>query len=380
MNLKSGEYINFIDMKRTQPSRGDGGRERDKTLLLLHGFGSGLGMFFANYDALIGEFDRVIAVDWLGMGGSSRPNCRYSPRMPLMGSWWPSEPMGPTRATDFFIDSLEEFRESIGVSDFVLAGHSLGGYLCARYAMKYPHTGVNSLVLVSPAGLADIPPAHTHVPSSELPSTIRLIDCLWSSNFTPQQIVRTLGPKGPATVLSAVRRRFGSDRWNAEDTTLISDYLYHISAAPASGEYAMNSLLKPIISQDEPLSADVATMDRVGSQVEARRRTGVYAREPITPHVLLSAFNHIPRSENSNSDHKTGSSSTKPIQGVPPILLIYGDHDWLRFPNVDRYVNDLKTAGVDITLTTVNSAGHHLYLDNAPEFHSKMFSWLRERL
>jgi pimeloyl-ACP methyl ester carboxylesterase len=38
--------------------------------------------------------------------------------------------------------SLQEARQGLGVeSDFVLAGHSLGGFLSARYAMKYPDSG-----------------------------------------------------------------------------------------------------------------------------------------------------------------------------------------------------------------------------------------------
>jgi pimeloyl-ACP methyl ester carboxylesterase len=66
-------------------------------------------MFFANYDALASKFDRVIAVDWLGMGGSSRPSCYNSPRMPIFGNWLGFQPMDPTKATNFFIDSLEVF-------------------------------------------------------------------------------------------------------------------------------------------------------------------------------------------------------------------------------------------------------------------------------
>src|SRR6056300_1687483 len=48
------------------------------TVVLLHGFGSGLGFFFRNIDPLLqsGTVGRVLLVDWLGMGGSDRPPCR----------------------------------------------------------------------------------------------------------------------------------------------------------------------------------------------------------------------------------------------------------------------------------------------------------------
>ena len=66
-------------------------------------------------------------------------------------------------------------------------------------------------------------------------------------NFTPQHFVRYLGPKGPEKVYNALLRRFGN-RWDEKTTGLIADYLYQITAAPASGDYAMNALMQPILS------------------------------------------------------------------------------------------------------------------------------------
>jgi pimeloyl-ACP methyl ester carboxylesterase len=206
--------------------------------------------------------------------------------------------------------------------------------------------GIQALVLISPAGLADIPPLDSHIPSSNLSAPIRLLDAMWSSNFTPQQIVRLLGPSGPGRVKEIVKRRFGAERWADADATLIADYLYHISAAPASGEYAMNSLLKPIVSK---AGGDITT-------------TAVYAREPVTPAVFVKAFS-LPASP---------ATRTK----IPPVLILYGDHDWLRFPGVSQYVSDLRAAGVDAEGKIVPSAGHHLYLDNTEAFHSTIQSWL----
>ncbi len=58
-------------------------------------------MNVANYDKFSTQFDKVIAVDWLGMGGSSRPSS--APRIPYFSEFNPSEPV------DFFIDSFEVF-------------------------------------------------------------------------------------------------------------------------------------------------------------------------------------------------------------------------------------------------------------------------------
>ena len=47
------------------------------------------------------------------------------------------------------MDSLEQWRESMGIDKMILLGHSLGGYLAAVYALKYPER-VQKLILVSP--------------------------------------------------------------------------------------------------------------------------------------------------------------------------------------------------------------------------------------
>lgn len=36
----------------------------------------------------------------------------------------------------WFIDSLEEWRKAKNLSDFILLGHSFGGYVAAKYALK----------------------------------------------------------------------------------------------------------------------------------------------------------------------------------------------------------------------------------------------------
>lgn len=73
--------------------------------------------YTANYDDLIRKYDRVYAVDWLGMGGSARP--AYPKRSFLAGlvSQLP-QPFQALlvrnivskedipQATDFFVDSL----------------------------------------------------------------------------------------------------------------------------------------------------------------------------------------------------------------------------------------------------------------------------------
>ena len=74
--IPNGFSINYVDItpKRSKNEAASSGSvdRSPNTLVLLHGYGSGLGFFYENYESLASRFDRVLAVDWPGMGGSSR--------------------------------------------------------------------------------------------------------------------------------------------------------------------------------------------------------------------------------------------------------------------------------------------------------------------
>jgi pimeloyl-ACP methyl ester carboxylesterase len=102
-------------------------------------------------------------------------------------------------ATDELVESLDELLEEESISSFVLAGHSLGGFLAAKYAIKHPEK-VEKLILISPVGLAHHPPLEIRADQSQLGWRIRTVDMFWKLNVTPQSFVRILGPKGPDAV------------------------------------------------------------------------------------------------------------------------------------------------------------------------------------
>ncbi|KNC86469.1 hypothetical protein SARC_01379 [Sphaeroforma arctica JP610] len=236
-----GDVINYVDSLYEDGSKSSDGRslantnrrttkhgidsvQSDIPLVMLHGYGSGLGFFFRNYDAMCARVPRVLGVDWLGMGGSSRPRrCSLPPRVPLLCRGSFSE----RQAIDFFTDALEKWRESVGLDRFHLLGHSLGGYLVAQYALKYPER-VESLTMASPAGIAH-PPAPRQILSDQgqsvsppaLPLSLRLIDAAWANNVTPQQLIRMFGRRGPGLTLSAVKRRFGAGRTIQTSSTVL---------------------------------------------------------------------------------------------------------------------------------------------------------------
>ncbi len=104
-------------------------------IVLLHGFGGGVALWSLNLDQLSAERP-VYAIDLPGFARSSRPI--FS--------------LDPIEAEKEFITMLEEWRIGIGLNkEFILLGHSFGGFLSTSYALSYPKY-VKQLVLIDPWG------------------------------------------------------------------------------------------------------------------------------------------------------------------------------------------------------------------------------------
>lgn len=90
-------------------------------LVLLHGFGGGVGLWALNFEDLC-ENRTIHAFDLLGFGRSSRPHFDTDAR----------------EAENQFVESIEEWRKEVGLERMILLGHNLGGFLAAAYSLKYP--------------------------------------------------------------------------------------------------------------------------------------------------------------------------------------------------------------------------------------------------
>lgn len=270
------------------------------TLVMVHGYGASQGFFFRNFDALASRF-RVIAIDQLGWGASSRPDftCKS------------------TEETEaWFIDSFEEWRKAKNLDQFILLGHSFGGYVAAKYALKYPEH-VRHLILVGSAGFSDESNKKAEwVTQFKATWKGAILNHLWESNFTPQKFVRSLGPWGPRIVKGYTSVRFVTrttgDTLNEVEAKLLSDYVYHTLAAKASGELCLKYIFA----------------------------FGAFARSPL----LRSA-----------SEWKV------------PTTFIYGYYDWMDYEGA---VEARKLMSVPAEIIRVPQAGHFAFLDNASAFHS----------
>ncbi|KAG7971760.1 hypothetical protein I3843_07G151300 [Carya illinoinensis] len=284
-------------------------KDDSPTLVMVHGYGASQGFFFRNFDALASHF-RVIAIDQLGWGGSSRPDftCKS------------------TEETEaWFIDSFEEWRKAKNLSNFILLGHSFGGYVAAKYALKHPDH-VQHLILVGPAGFSSESNASESLIRFRATWKGAILNHLWESNFTPQKIIRGIGPWGPNLVRKYTSARFGTyttgDTLTDEESKLLTDYAYHTLAAKASGELC----LKYIFS------------------------FGAFARMPL----LHSA-----------SEWKV------------PTTFVYGYQDWMNYEGAQEA---RKRMEVPCEIIRVPQAGHFVFIDNANGFHSAVLYACRKYL
>lgn len=106
-----------------------------RVAVLLHGKNFCGATWASTIDALTGAGFRVIAPDQIGFCASSKPRAYQFSFAQLAAN---------TRA----------LLQSLGISRATVIGHSMGGMLSLRYALQYPQS-VEQLVVVNPIGLED---------------------------------------------------------------------------------------------------------------------------------------------------------------------------------------------------------------------------------
>ncbi len=100
-------------------------------VIFLHGAWNDSSQWISVMELLWQDF-HCFAPDMFGFGESEYPDIHYS--------------------IDLQVESLAEFIHALKLEKIYLVGHSLGGWIAARYALKYPET-INGLVLLAPEGV-----------------------------------------------------------------------------------------------------------------------------------------------------------------------------------------------------------------------------------
>ncbi|XP_069777076.1 1-acylglycerol-3-phosphate O-acyltransferase ABHD5 isoform X1 [Narcine bancroftii] len=201
-------------------------------LVLIHGFGGGVGLWTLNFDAL--SLQRTVyAFDLVGFGQSSRPHFSSDSEL----------------AETQFVESIEEWREKVGMEKMILLGHNFGGYLAAAYTIKYPQR-VKHLILVEPWGF---PERLNHCEQERpMPMWIKALGAILSP-FNPLAGLRMAGPLGPFLVQRLrpdFKQKFSSI---CEDENTVTEYIYHCNAQTPSGETAFKNMTIPFGWAKQPM-------------------------------------------------------------------------------------------------------------------------------
>ncbi|KAI7251849.1 alpha/beta-hydrolase, partial [Hortaea werneckii] len=330
---------------------------------------------------------KLYALDLLGMGRSSRPPFKINAK----------DKEGKVReAESWFIDALEEWRIKKGIEKMTLLGHSLGGYMAVCYALKYPGH-LNKLILASPVGIPEDPYAvNDEMPESGDTSTAaefeqaelegggpagdnnnflnarkrqeeasrdgkpaprkplpKWLTTLWDANISPFSLVRLSGPLGPRLVSGWTSRRFS--HLPPDEAQALHDYSYSLFRQRGSGEYALAYILAP----------------------------GAFARSPLIRRIHGVGRQYLEDHKKPEPDAAASTPPTDSPQKVRetgvPIVLMYGDHDWMDvgggYASKERLEAEKQKALANATerekqmengsvkVSVVPKAGHHVYLD-----------------
>ncbi|KFA67661.1 hypothetical protein S40285_00904 [Stachybotrys chlorohalonatus IBT 40285] len=357
------------------------GEETEETLVMVHGYGAGLGFFYKNFEPITRIPGlKLYALDMLGMGNSSRPPFKIHAK---------KREDQVTEAENWFVDALEEWRKARKIERFTLLGHSLGGYLAVSYALKYPGR-LKKLILASPVGIPEDPYAVNEPMPDQLQSTVQneftqdqqsvtegrpdphlvkadhkppqatprrpipgWVVWLWDSNVSPFSFVRMSGPLGPRVVSGWTSRRF--NHLPEDEARILHDYSFSIFKQKGSGEYALGYILS----------------------------AGAYARRP-----LIHRIQDVGRKTYQGPDGKTLKET-----GIP-VVLMYGEHDWMDVKGgfaAEEKLNRVKAKILKhgtpeekqaengrARVVIIPKAGHHLYLDNADNFNDVLRQEMEE--
>lgn len=136
---------NYLHTIRAQESK-ENLNKKKPTMIMVHGFMASCSHYIKMLKFFFKDYN-IFAIDLIGMGFSSRPQPKFQDSKEYI---------------NFFVDSIEAFRMKI-FKDYTendnkkiyLIGHSLGGYICTNYSIKYPKY-IIKLFLLSPVGITDM--------------------------------------------------------------------------------------------------------------------------------------------------------------------------------------------------------------------------------
>ncbi|KAK0409231.1 hypothetical protein QR680_004422 [Steinernema hermaphroditum] len=195
-------------------------------LVLLHELGAGVGYWARNIGTFASQRP-TYALDMFGFGQSERihgyPDC-------------------PATAEEWFVKSLEEWREAKGIEKMILLGHRLGGFVAASYAILHPER-VRHLVLCEPWGFVQRQTEENEDDwiIKDMPAVLRVLP--WAlSKFNALDILRVSGHFGIGpTVIACQKPNLGADIC-PDNPEAAYEYLHQVNADYPTGEIVYGTM------------------------------------------------------------------------------------------------------------------------------------------
>lgn len=315
-----GNYINEFCV---MPTNSSVAKKDLKHLVLMHGYGAGLGFFLKNLEniPLLDDEWCIHAIDLPGYGYSSRKTFPFKiqhDNLDDVQDWFHS------RIRTWF--DKRSLLSSPG-NNLIMA-HSIGAFLMASYVDKNPND-FKKLVMCSPAGICESTTAKS-IGNVKPPWWFNK---LWENNVSPFALVRNSSYMGSKFTSGWSYRRFNQllKQGNPDQFEHLHKYSYSIFNQKGCGEYLLSFALK----------------------------CGGEPRYPLQDHLF-------------KDNHKGISKSDCEW------IWIYGERDWMDVNGGKTVTQELSSKlGKKSTVYTVPNSGHHLYLDNYDHFNNLLIKEMK---
>lgn len=284
----------------------ESGFKNKPVLVLVHGFGSGA-VFYFKVIAELRQHYHIYCLDLFGFCSSGRPNFDNHT----------AEQVCQTHAHVF-----EQWRKNLKITDFVLAGHSLGGYLVHQW-VKLKNPPIKALYLLSPAGFTN------KTDDEILGLNPGFFDKMKFKTFNYFMHEKNINPFNLLPFKETVlKKKFSGERINLGEleAKYASKYLAAALKQKTSGEVIVGKVLRFARYSNQPIS----------EWLKSRKD-----KDPLTV----------------------------------PVIVLYGEKDWMDF-NHSLKINKEWKLGTHIAF--INDCDHQIILQNPKGLVERMVKDLKE--
>lgn len=352
-------------------------------VVLIHGYMAAMGYFVKNFEPLVKLYGNLVvhAIDMPGFGNSARPLFPKELIKLPKNATLEQEIKQVIGVENWFIDTFEQWRIKKGIDKFALVAHSMGAYLSSCYLMKYNNQNgtklVDKFVLVSPMGTESSDVSlinHKELqfnyhqeggdPFQEI-FTNQDFTSFGESHEELLELWEKLGkPKFPK---NAVLRKLWE--WNMLPFQVLQYFGPMYSKILSLWSFQRFRNLKANSTGDEPKSNTDLILklhEYSYSIFNQYQGSGELAITKLINHEILA---RLPLCDRGLENFLTENHIST--------LWMYGDKDWMNTKGGEYCVEKLKQLGdKNTSLVVVKDAGHHIYLDNPPEFNKVLLEFL----